>query len=255
MTDELSPRAREIVDAAREADGPTEADRLRVRAAVFAAIGVGATTSATQAAAAEAAGESAASAASGTAGPGAFAGAVPMSVKVMAIAAAAAAVGTGGYLLTRSDDPAPQEEPTPVMVESGDRDRAPQPDRNGPAPSLDTPDQPEPEPEPEPEMEFEPDHVQRPSRQPSTISAERELLSHARAMRQSGDAADALKLLDDYTRRFSGGKLLEERSALRVIVLCDLGHAKKATRAATSFLRKWPSSVQAERVRGSCASD
>jgi hypothetical protein len=116
-----------------------------------------------------------------------------------------------------------------------------------------TPREPAPELSPEPEMEFEPDTVTSHPRAPSTISAERELLANARTAHQDGRSVEALSLLDDYARRFAGGKLLEERSVLRVLVLCDLGKTSLARREATAFLRRWPGSVQVERVRRSCA--
>jgi hypothetical protein len=247
MTDELSPRARQIVGAAREADGPTEADKRRVRAAVFAAIAAG---TAAGSATAEAAAESAATSGA-TGGSVGVTAAMPTSLKVLAVAASAVVIGVGGYILTRSDDP-PADRPKPSVAVTSPEPEPPAPDPVEPTPQPGV-DEPAPTSEPELEMEFEPDHIKAPSRKPSTIEAERQLLVQARTMRRSGDARAALAILDDYTRKFSGGILVEERSALRVLVLCDLGNTARATAAAKKFVARWPSSVQASRLRSSCA--
>ncbi len=244
MTDELSPRARGIVDAARGADDPTEADRKRVRAAVMSAIAAGAATTVASAGSASAAAGSAPAASTAAA-------AVPLAVKAMAVTFAIAAVGVGAYLVSRD---APPREP-------------PRADRASDAPPIDRPathvDDPDPPPRPptdtdptEEVMELPPDHVtSHPRQRPSEISAERELLATARAAHRSGRPGDALSHLDDYARRFSGGKLLEERSALRVLVLCDLGKVELARREANAFLRRWPGSIYDARIRGSCGGD
>jgi hypothetical protein len=258
MTDELSPRARAIVDAARDADDPTEADRRRVRAALSAAIAASGVAAA--APVAKAAGSAAA------AGVGASASAVPLLAKAMAVTATLAAVGVGAYLVAGDR--------RPERASGDDGARATAPTRRHGADSATAPDRPPHRPgdgmpaadgarserdaahmgsDDDAVVEFDVDRVGAPDRRPSTISAERELVAGARAAHRSGRPADALSALDHYARRFAGGKLLEERSALRVLVLCDLGRTSLAVREARAFLRRWPGSVQAERVRGSCA--
>jgi hypothetical protein len=88
---------------------------------------------------------------------------------------------------------------------------------------------------------------------PATVADEARLLREADAARSSGDAAQALTLLEEHARRFPGGVLVEERSAERVVVLCALGRTSEARAAGGAFLRDHPSSPLAARVRASCA--
>jgi hypothetical protein len=90
---------------------------------------------------------------------------------------------------------------------------------------------------------------------PATVSAEAELLRRADAARKAGDASRALDLLDEHRARFPTGILVQEREAERVVVLCALGRTGDAHVAAAAFLRDWPRSPLAGRVRGSCGGD
>jgi RNA polymerase sigma-70 factor (ECF subfamily) len=87
---------------------------------------------------------------------------------------------------------------------------------------------------------------------PATVAAEAELLRRADAARKAGDASRALDLLDEHRARFPTGILVQEREAERVVVLCALGRNGDARAAATAFLRDWPHSPLAGRVRSSC---
>jgi hypothetical protein len=87
---------------------------------------------------------------------------------------------------------------------------------------------------------------------PATVSEEADLLRRADAARKSGDAPGALALLDEHRARFPSGMLVPEREAERVIVLCALGRLDDARGAASVFLRTWPRSPLAGRVRASC---
>jgi len=73
------------------------------------------------------------------------------------------------------------------------------------------------------------------------------------AATQRHDGAAALRLLDNYDRRFKPGILFAERSAARVFALCSLGNAVAAKSEAERFLRRFPSSPLASRVMASCA--
>ena len=68
------------------------------------------------------------------------------------------------------------------------------------------------------------------------------------------NAARAQALLERHAREFPGGALAEDRDALTVRALCQLGRAQEATRAAKSFLQDHPFSSLAASVRQSCAS-
>jgi RNA polymerase sigma-70 factor (ECF subfamily) len=87
---------------------------------------------------------------------------------------------------------------------------------------------------------------------PDTVAAEAELLRRADAARKAGDASLALNLLDEHRARFPTGILVQEREAERVVVLCALGRSGDARAAAAAFLRDWPHSPLAGRVRSSC---
>jgi hypothetical protein len=87
---------------------------------------------------------------------------------------------------------------------------------------------------------------------PATVAAEAELLRQADAARKAGDAPRALALLDEHRTRFANGVLVQEREAERVVVLCALGRAEEARSAAAVFLRDWPRSPLAGRVRATC---
>ena len=243
MTDELSPVARQIVERAREADQPTDANRKRVRAAVLAAVAAGAATSASSTAAAK-----------GTASVSGGA-----TAKLL-LAVVVTAVAGGGYLALSGDSPPAHQPPphgaTQVTQSSPQPPPAPVATDEAPVAAVEAPVAPTAV---EPDMEFPPDQISSrakpapPARTASTIQAERMLLLKARSYRKDGNPAGALTLLDEYSRTFTGGKLLEEQAALRVLVLCDLGHTKRAKRQAAAFRSRWPASVQANRVNGSCA--
>jgi hypothetical protein len=67
---------------------------------------------------------------------------------------------------------------------------------------------------------------------------------------QRGDAESALSMLDG--AKEGGQALREERSASRVYALCALGKTAEASAAIAEFLRLYPGSLQAHRVRNAC---
>jgi RNA polymerase sigma-70 factor (ECF subfamily) len=69
----------------------------------------------------------------------------------------------------------------------------------------------------------------------------------------AGDAARALALFDQHARTYPNGLLSEERAAERVLALCDLGRHAEARLGAGEFLRQYPRSPLAARLRESCA--
>ena len=87
----------------------------------------------------------------------------------------------------------------------------------------------------------------------STIEQELALLRQAQDRLQAGDAAEALALLDDHERKFADGNLGAERQAARIFALCSAGRNTEAREAANAFLRQFPSSPMAARVRAACA--
>jgi hypothetical protein len=87
---------------------------------------------------------------------------------------------------------------------------------------------------------------------PSTVSAEAQLLRDADAALRSGDPALALSVLDQHDASFPHGVLNEECEAERVLALCALGKISDAKKIAATFLRDHAGSPLAGRVQSSC---
>ena len=87
------------------------------------------------------------------------------------------------------------------------------------------------------------------------ISLGEETASLAEAQRslKQGDGARAVALLDALAARHPTGVLREERLAANVFALCAAGRIDAARAAGQRFLAEMPTSVQADRVRASCA--
>jgi hypothetical protein len=79
------------------------------------------------------------------------------------------------------------------------------------------------------------------------------MLQRARRALNAENGRLALGIVQELDERFPKGVLVEERSATRVLSLCQLERVAEATQAARDFLERSPSSVYAERVRQSCA--
>lgn len=86
----------------------------------------------------------------------------------------------------------------------------------------------------------------------SKMPTEAELLAHARASLASAPA-QAFEILEAHRRDHPRGTLSEERDALRVEALVALGRRSDAQMNGELFLRQYPSSVHASRVRGALA--
>ena len=82
--------------------------------------------------------------------------------------------------------------------------------------------------------------------------AEVALMRDAQVALRAGNAPRALRLVDEHAQRYPFGALAEEREALRVFALCDLGRTAEAGAEATIFLSAHPQSPIADRVRSSC---
>jgi hypothetical protein len=77
----------------------------------------------------------------------------------------------------------------------------------------------------------------------SALTAERALLDRARKALARGDSAEAGAALDLHARRHPMGLLGEEREALAIKVLVDLGRAEEARRRAGKFKERYPRSL------------
>lgn len=89
--------------------------------------------------------------------------------------------------------------------------------------------------------------------EPGRLARETAALRAANEALRSGAAARALTLLDAFARDFPGGVLTEEALATRVSALCSLGRVAEARALGTRFVKRYPRSPVAARVRGSCA--
>jgi len=87
----------------------------------------------------------------------------------------------------------------------------------------------------------------------STLAQELSLLQRARRALNRSDARLALGIVQSLDERFPNGVLMEERSATRILSLCQLERTEEAREQAHRFLAAHPRSVYAERVRDSCA--
>jgi hypothetical protein len=86
------------------------------------------------------------------------------------------------------------------------------------------------------------------------LSAERRVLDSARERLTQGDGAVALKHLDEHARRFPHATLAEEREALAIQALANLGRYDDARRRADMFHARWQNSVYAAAVKATIAS-
>jgi hypothetical protein len=77
----------------------------------------------------------------------------------------------------------------------------------------------------------------------TTAPDELRLLQQARAAVARQDFAAALAPIAEHARRFTHGRLAEEREALRVKALSGLGRSEEARRAADAFESRFPRSV------------
>lgn len=88
-----------------------------------------------------------------------------------------------------------------------------------------------------------PSDVHPPAPRADDLAEERALLDDARARLASGDANAALQRLDEHARRFSHGKLGEEREALAIQALVNAGRYDEARTRAAAFRKRSPRSV------------
>jgi outer membrane protein assembly factor BamD (BamD/ComL family) len=88
-----------------------------------------------------------------------------------------------------------------------------------------------------------------PDRSSANASEESQLVSSTRSLLRAGNAAAALQLLEHSASRFHPGILIQEREALCVEALAALGRTSEASAHAEAFIRAYPKSPYASRVR------
>jgi hypothetical protein len=268
---ELDPQAKDLIGLAREGEGPTQAERSRLRGAVLARVGAGvAVLSATAGTA------SATTTAAGGSMARSFA------AKVVVAIALVGAAGAGGYVTigqvtkvasgaARVSGPAaapgmvqvvgpavppppmapgvqsPRESPTGSEMRSEDTRAAATPA----SPSLAAA-------RPvsigrAPDTSTGPTTTDRAAALPDrSLDDETRALRSAIADLRDGHADRALAAIDAQESRFPGGALAEERAEARIVTLCALGRNDEARADASRFLRARPRSLLAGRVLASC---
>ena len=87
-----------------------------------------------------------------------------------------------------------------------------------------------------------------------SVADELALIERARKALDAGRGAAALGTLRQHRKQFPKGAFLEEASALQASALCETGREDAARKAAAKFLRRYPKSVHAGRVRA-CQDD
>jgi hypothetical protein len=90
-------------------------------------------------------------------------------------------------------------------------------------------------------------HARAPS--PSQLEAEGLAVLNAKRALRAGDAATALRLLEEARRAFADGALGQEREALEIEALDRSGQSAAARARAAAFLRAYPTSPHATNVK------
>jgi hypothetical protein len=262
---DLSPSCQALIDAARGAR-PSPAHRARIRADLGARLAVtAAAAAATTLTTGTAAG---ASSSAGTAGVVAAAkvGTMGLFGKILLVCAVVSAAGAGGYAaleIERRGAPAAARHLPRVEIAAVASRVTERADSLAAGPSADPLGAPstDPAPAPSPGLGQRRRDLPRSPRaaatakasDPVSIAAEVALLRTAQTALADGDSARSLGALDALAAQHPDGALREERDAARVLALCSAGRVDEARVLGRQFLAQRPRSVQAARVRGSCA--
>jgi hypothetical protein len=233
---ELDSRAKALIDAAQEADGPLPADRARIKHALFLQIAtIGA----------------AASAASGAATAGTLSLAAKVGVAVLAVSVLVG--GTVGVMKLRER----HKTASLGQVEHAKTKSAPRVE-NPAAEIRPFADQVAAPPARAESKTRKTEAVRKLAEPEAEVSAEDQLnaevavLKRAREALRLGRPAQALRALADYDLLFGKGALREERQAMATIALCQIRPGPEAQAQADAFIRSSPNSPLLERVRAAC---
>jgi hypothetical protein len=82
-----------------------------------------------------------------------------------------------------------------------------------------------------------------------TLTEELAAVDAASSALRAGDGAGAMRMLDEYARRVPRGRLRLEASVLRIEALAKTGQRAEAARRAKAFLKRYPNSVLAPRLK------
>ncbi len=229
---QLSARARTLLEAARDVREPPLAVRERVRRRLGSSLARGAITG--TALAAEAAimsVKTAGAATTSTAG------------SLAAYFALGLAVGVGGVVVAQELSRSPQPVPAPVRVLASTSART----------RLEVP-------RPVPAASLSPPSARRPAADEkvatavgSSLAQETPYLEKAQLHLQNGRAKSALDILARYSAQFPDGVLAQEAGAARIIALCSLGREAQARGHLREFEERYRGSLLAPRLRQACA--
>ena len=233
--DELSPRARALLEAAHGTDDPIPGDSARVRRNVMTRIGTTGLGAAVLSLSLERA-------------KALIGVATPKVVAMVLIAVGGSAVYQRAHQRELPSIAAPSAivkaslvaSPAPVAI------AAAVPDAQPPSAAALTPAIPQ-HPHRAPLK-----HRAQASDPSASLDAEMRCVRAADAALRGGNVNQAESLLEQHAREFPLGTLSEERDGLRIVAGCQNGDSG-ATRAATAFLERSPRSLLAGRVRAACS--
>lgn len=217
---ELSPRAREILRSGRDLNRPTDADRERIYSALQERLGAALLL--------------------------AEGGKVLPSPRPRWLLVTGAVIGAGlvgGSLLLSTRQPAPPSAPRPLVATVAAASSA-QPSPLTPAVEPLAPGVQKPTASVAADRSA-------PAARPAEdrLAQEVALLARATSSLHAGQPADAMRVLDEYQRRFPKGLLTEERRAARAQALCSLGRESEAQ---AELARLAPESLAAARAKQVC---
>ena len=234
---DLNSRARAVVEAARDADEPSPADRDRIKRAILVQVAAGAVAS---------------TAAAGTLTLG-------MKVGMAVLAVSLVGGGSAGYLHWQGKHRASSlaaRAPKPTAVARGATALPVA------IPAVAVPPDPGPaQPESKSRLPDKPrrlvahgsdEQMIQEDRQEDPLNAEVAVLGRAREELRLGRPSQALEALLEYDRRFGKGVLGEERQAIAAIAACQAHPGPSARAQAQAFMRSSPKSPLLERVRATC---
>jgi hypothetical protein len=232
---DLSPGARDLFQAARRGDLPTDADRVRIKRSVL-----------LRAAAASAGAAAAAVSSSAAAWTAAKLGVLG----VVAIAAT-----SGGALWWRSAHPTAVPVRGATVPDSAPANLSPSP-REPTWHAVSTDSQLGSAPLAGPSSSAGV-HRRIGSTEPTggprtSLEAEVALLREAQDALRRDDPRGARAVLDEHARRFPNGALAEECRAVRAIIDCQTKPGPRASAQAEAFVRRAPASPLGDRVRQAC---
>jgi hypothetical protein len=260
----LSPDARALLDAARHADDPTTTDRARVRSDVFLRIAQGAAVGGGL-------GVASAAAASGGTAAGTLSSGMLFKTIVFALAVLAAsgasmsghghaeAAPTAAIVEDAAEEPTPPVAAAPEAVAVASEPVA-VPEARW-APPLEVPPADAPPPvqvapaAPSAKVALAPKTAAPAAEHADDLDAllqETAMITAARVAVREGRTADAMTILDQHAREHPNGQLGRERTAVRILALCQSGDSARGRAEAAPFLASAGNTPLAARIREAC---